>query len=54
MEVDDCFDAAEALKLIEEGILAFVFVLCWVKLGDSENASSVGVAWLDRLLHKFA
>jgi hypothetical protein len=41
MEVDDGFDTAEALKLIEEDILASVFVLCWVKL---ENASS-GV-WL--------
>ena len=40
MEADDCFDAAEELKLIEEDIL----LLFCVVLGDSENASS-GV-WL--------
>jgi hypothetical protein len=52
MEVDDGFDTAEALKLIEEDILASVFVLCWVIL---KNASSgVCVAWLYRLLHQMA
>jgi hypothetical protein len=33
MEVDDCFDTAEVLKLIEEDIFASVFVLWWVKIG---------------------